>query len=70
MLEHFDGTILLVSHDRYLIDHLATQIWELRGGPWSLPGSYREFILRKAALNAPRDGTAGAAGAQTDAARQ
>ncbi len=31
-LENFPGTILLVSHDRYLIDRLATQIWELRGG--------------------------------------
>lgn len=31
-LEDFQGTILLVSHDRYLIDHLATQIWELRDG--------------------------------------
>ena len=32
VLEHFDGTILLVSHDRYLVDRLATQIWELRDG--------------------------------------
>jgi len=26
-LETFPGTILLVSHDRYLIDALATQVW-------------------------------------------
>ena len=32
VLEDFTGTILLVSHDRYLIDRLATQIWELRDG--------------------------------------
>jgi ATP-binding cassette subfamily F protein 3 len=32
VLEQFEGTILLVSHDRYLIDHLATQVWELREG--------------------------------------
>ena len=32
VLENFSGTILLVSHDRYLIDRLATQIWELRDG--------------------------------------
>ena len=30
VLENFQGTILLVSHDRYLVDRLATQIWELR----------------------------------------
>ena len=29
VLERFDGTILLVSHDRYLIDAIATQIWEI-----------------------------------------
>jgi ATPase subunit of ABC transporter with duplicated ATPase domains len=29
VLENFQGTILLVSHDRYLIDRLATQIWDL-----------------------------------------
>lgn len=29
VLLDFDGTILLVSHDRYLIDALATQIWDV-----------------------------------------
>ena len=29
MLAQYEGTILLVSHDRYLIDALATQIWEI-----------------------------------------
>ncbi len=29
VLERFDGTILLVSHDRYLVNRLATQIWVL-----------------------------------------
>lgn len=29
VLAEFGGTILLVSHDRYLIDALATQIWEV-----------------------------------------
>jgi ATP-binding cassette, subfamily F, member 3 len=29
VLDQFEGTILLVSHDRYLIDALATQIWEI-----------------------------------------
>jgi ATP-binding cassette subfamily F protein 3 len=29
VLDSFQGTILLVSHDRYLIDALATQIWEI-----------------------------------------
>jgi ATP-binding cassette, subfamily F, member 3 len=32
VLDQFTGTILFVSHDRYLIDGLATQIWEVQGG--------------------------------------
>jgi len=31
VLDNYEGTILLVSHDRYLVDALATQIWELGG---------------------------------------
>ena len=29
VLDNYQGTILLVSHDRYLVDALATQIWEI-----------------------------------------
>ena len=29
VLDDYPGTILLVTHDRYLIDALATQIWEV-----------------------------------------
>ena len=32
-LQQFDGTILLVTHDRYLVSKLATQIWALEGSP-------------------------------------
>lgn len=31
-LEAFEGTILLVTHDRYLVSELATQIWEIADG--------------------------------------
>ena len=30
VLDEYPGTILLVTHDRYLIDALATQIWEVK----------------------------------------
>jgi ATP-binding cassette subfamily F protein 3 len=43
VLDEFQGTILLVSHDRYLIDALATQIWEIdeaRGILRTFKGSY------------------------------
>jgi len=37
VLAEFDGTVILVSHDRYLIDALATQVWEI---------DKRESVLR------------------------
>lgn len=46
VLADFRGTILLVSHDRYLIDALATQIWEVdpaRKTLISFEGTYSEF---------------------------
>lgn len=48
VLEHFSGTILLVSHDRYLVDRLGTQIWELREGAMQVfGGSYAEFLAAR-----------------------
>jgi ATP-binding cassette subfamily F protein 3 len=29
VLDDYKGTILLITHDRYLVDALATQIWEI-----------------------------------------
>ncbi len=47
VLEQFPGTILLVSHDRYLIDRLATQVWEIVEGDLRIfHGTYREYLLR------------------------
>lgn len=46
LLADFQGTILLVSHDRYLIDALATQIWEVDPAKRSLlvfDGTYSEY---------------------------
>ena len=44
-LERFDGTLLIVSHDRYLVDALATQIWELRDGRLHVfKGTYAELM--------------------------
>ncbi len=52
VLDGFSGTILLVSHDRYLVDQLATQIWEIKGGKLVVfKGKYREYILRRTATS-------------------
>jgi ATP-binding cassette subfamily F protein 3 len=48
VLADFDGTILLVSHDRYLIESLATQIWVLEGGQLQVfSGTYHEYIAAR-----------------------
>ncbi len=46
VLSDFPGTILLVSHDRYLIDSLASQIWEVDPDAQTLhvfKGSYTQY---------------------------
>lgn len=46
VLADYEGTILLVSHDRYLIDALGTHIWEIMPGEAALntfEGSYSQY---------------------------
>ncbi|MBN2148732.1 MAG: ABC-F family ATP-binding cassette domain-containing protein [Anaerolineales bacterium] len=55
VLAEFNGTILIVSHDRYLIDALATQIWEIDEEQSILnvyKGTYSQY---KAELEAQRE---------------
>jgi len=50
VLANYPGTIMLVSHDRYLIDALATQIWELDTQAAALQvfkGAYSEYKQTK-----------------------
>ncbi|MBB6096965.1 ATP-binding cassette subfamily F protein 3 [Deinobacterium chartae] len=43
-LSEYTGTLLMVSHDRTFIEHLATQIWLLEDGQfYSYPGSYSYY---------------------------
>ena len=42
-LRQFDGTVLLVTHDRALIDALATQIWQVTPGKGNRPGQLELF---------------------------
>ncbi len=53
VLSNFPGTIMLVSHDRYLIDSLATQIWEVDPQEQTLhvfKGSYTQYKAYKLKL--------------------
>jgi ATP-binding cassette subfamily F protein 3 len=68
VLADFDGTILIVSHDRYLIDALSTQIWALEPGALRVfSGTYREFID---ARNREREAVAMAAAAPSASSAQ
>ena len=45
VLGAYSGTILLVSHDRYLVDALATQIWEISpDGMQVVKGDYQVYL--------------------------
>jgi ATP-binding cassette subfamily F protein 3 len=47
-LEQFEGTILLVSHDRYLADRLATQVWAVENGCLRVhQGGYQEYVEQR-----------------------
>jgi ATP-binding cassette subfamily F protein 3 len=56
-LNEYQGTILLVSHDRYLIDDLATEIWEIVPGARHMAvyhGGYTQYSEWKAKQAADR----------------
>ena len=47
-MENYDGTLLVVSHDRYFINRMATRILKLSSdGCESYPGNYDDYIERQ-----------------------
>lgn len=42
-LEEFPGTIICVSHDRYLLNKVATRIIDIGDGVTDFPGNYRDY---------------------------
>jgi ATP-binding cassette, subfamily F, member 3 len=47
-LREYSGTVVLVSHDRYFIDNLATRIFEIEDGHVHVyPGNYEDYLWRK-----------------------
>jgi ATP-binding cassette subfamily F protein 3 len=49
-LEDYGGTLILVSHDRYFVEKLATKIIEIGHGEAVVyPGTYQEFLWSKRA---------------------
>ena len=49
VLSEFDGTILLVSHDRYLVDRLATHLWVIEDRQLVIhEGGYSQYVEHRA----------------------
>ena len=45
-LEAFDGTVIVISHDRYFLDRIADRIVEVRdGGLESSLGGYDDWAV-------------------------
>lgn len=54
-LADFPGTIIVVSHDRYLLDRIAAAIWALEdGGMRTYGGNYSAYRARRQAEEAER----------------
>lgn len=48
MMMYFPGALVLVSHDRELLDEVCTQIWEIEEGNIRIfPGNYSDWSLQK-----------------------
>jgi ATP-binding cassette subfamily F protein 3 len=54
VLADYPGTILLVSHDRYLIEAIGTQIWEIEPGEASMRLFLGSYSAYRAQLEAER----------------
>jgi ATP-binding cassette subfamily F protein 3 len=48
-LQEFDGTLMIVSHDRYFLRHLSTRVFEIDHGSLRVyEGGYRDYLSRTA----------------------
>jgi ATP-binding cassette subfamily F protein 3 len=56
-LQAYEGTVLLVTHDRYLAEQLATQIWQVEDGRLTIhKGDYASFLAEDASLSGTLSG--------------
>ncbi len=59
VLREYDGTLIVISHDRWLLSQIATATLDVRkGGVRSYPGSYEEYRARERAQAASSSASA------------
>jgi ATPase subunit of ABC transporter with duplicated ATPase domains len=47
-LEEFDGTLLIVSHDRYFLDQVVDRVLELKDGRFTeFDGAYTDYLAAR-----------------------
>ncbi len=52
VLSDFEGTMILVAHDRYLVDALATHVWAIEGGALVVcQGNYTDYAAQRVERN-------------------
>jgi len=70
-LEDYGGTLVIVSHDRYFVEKLATKIIEIgHGQALVYPGTYKEFLWHKEHGTGTRDPGSGIRAQTTSKADQ
>ena len=62
LLDSWAGTMVVISHDRYLVERICDSVWALfgDGGLTNLPGGIDEYLRRRAAASAVGDSGKGA----------
>jgi ATP-binding cassette subfamily F protein 3 len=66
-LDEYEGTLVVISHDRYFINRIATSIAEVGGGGATVfPGDYDTFLERHVPQDAPANEGGGSAGDDPD----
>jgi len=69
----YSGTVAIVSHDRYFLDHLVNKVFELKDGAITdYPGNYSYFIEKRAQMTAAiarKDNQGGPAAEKTPTAK-
>ena len=46
-LKDFPGSVMLVSHDRYFLDHVVNQIWEMTPAIEEYRGNYSAYVKQR-----------------------
>ncbi len=55
VLKNYDGTIIFVTHDRYIIDRIASKIVELSDHKFKIyHGNYTDYLSKKSQVPKPR----------------